>query len=171
MLAEAGYPGGKGLPAFDLLFNSSESHRLVAEAIQEMWRRDLGVEVRLTNQERKSTLEARRAGTFQIMRDVWIGDFVDAQSFLDVFRSDSGNNYTGWKNSEYDALLFSAERQTDKNERIALMQKAETLLLDAAPVIPIYHYTHVFLIQPSVKGWYPTLLDHHPYKHVWLEAK
>jgi oligopeptide transport system substrate-binding protein len=171
LLAEAGYPGGKGLPAFELLFNSSESHRLVAEAIQEMWRRDLGVEVRLTNQERKSTLEARRAGTFQIMRDVWIGDFVDAQSFLDVFRSDSGNNYTGWKNSEYDELLFSAERQADKNERIALMQKAEALLLDATPIIPIYHYTHVFLIQPSVKGWYPTLLDHHPYKHVWLETK
>ncbi len=169
LLAAAGYPGGKGLPAFELLFNSSESHRLIAEAIQEMWRRELGVEVRLTNQERKTTLEARRAGTFEIMRDVWIADFHDPASFLDIFRSDSGNNYTGWKNPDYDALLFSAARETDPASRRALFQKAEALLLATPPIIPIYHYTHVFLLQPSVHGWHPTLLDHHPYKHVWLE--
>ncbi len=169
LLAEAGYPGGKGLPAFDLLFNTSESHRLIAEAIQEMWRRDLGVEVRLSNQERKTTLESRRAGNYQIMRDSWIGDFVDPATFLDVFQSDSGNNYTGWQDADYDALLFAASRQTDPAARIALFQKAEAILLKAAPIIPIYHYTHVFLIDPSVKGWNPTLLDHHPYKYVWLE--
>jgi len=169
LLAEAGYPGGKGLPTFELLFNNSESHRLIAEAIQEMWRRELGIEVRLVNQDRKSTLEARRAGTYQIMRDVWIADFVDPASFLDIFRSDSGNNYTGWKNPDYDALLFTAARENDPAARIQLFQKAEAILLNAAPIIPIYYYTHVFLIQPSVKGWHPTLLDHHPYKHVWLE--
>ena len=170
LLSEAGYPGGKGLPAFELLFNTSESHRLIAEAIQEMWRRELGVEVRLANQELKGTLEARRAGTFQIMRSVWIADFIDPSSFLDIWRSDSGNNYTGWKNQDYDALLFSAARETNKATRLELFQKAEALLLEAAPMIPIYHYTHVFLIQPSVKGWNSTLLDHHPYKHVWLES-
>jgi oligopeptide transport system substrate-binding protein len=171
LLVEAGYPGGKGLPAFELLFNNSESHRLVAEAVQEMWRRELGVEVRLTNQELKSTLEARRAGNFQILRSVWTGDYVDPTSFLDIWRSDSGNNYTGWKNPDYDAALFAAAREGDSAVRFALFQKAETLLLNDAPMIPIYHYTHVFLIQPSVRGWHPTLLDHHPYKHVWLEAK
>jgi len=169
LLAEAGYPGGKGLPAFELLFNNSESHRLIAEAIQEMWRRELGVDVHLVNQDRKSTLEARRAGSFQIMRDVWIADFVDPASFLDIFRSDSGNNYTGWKNPDYYALLFAAARENNPTARIQFFQKAEAILLNAAPLIPIYYYTHVFLIQPSVKGWNPTLLDHHPYKHVWLE--
>jgi len=169
LLAEAGYPGGKGLPAFELLFNNSESHRLIAEAVQEMWRRELGVEIHLSNQERKSTLEARRAGTYEIMRAVWIADFVDPASFLEIFRSDSGNNYTGWKNPDYDALLFAAVREPDPAARRALFQKAEALLLDSAPLIPIYHYTHVFLIQPSVKGWHPTVLDHHPYKNVWLE--
>ncbi len=171
LLVDAGYPGGKGLPAFELLFNTSETHRVIAEAIQEMWRRELGIEVRLANQELKGTLEARRAGSYQIMRSVWTGDFVDPASFLDIWRSDSGNNYTGWKNPNYDALLFAAARETNEPARFALFQKAEALLLDAVPMIPIYHYTHVFLIQPSVKGWNSTLLDHHPYKHVRLETE
>ena len=68
-----------------------------------------------------------------------------------------------------DAALFAAERTVDPAARQALFQKAETILLEAAPIIPLYHYTHVFLKQPTVKGWHPTLLDLHPYKHVWLE--
>ena len=112
---------------------------------------------------------ARRAGDFQILRSDWIGDYVDPATFLDIFRSDSGNNYTGWSSPEYDAALFASARTVDPEARLALFQKAEALLVEAAPIIPLYHYTHVFLLQPSVKGWHPTLLDHHPYKHVWLE--
>lgn len=169
LLKEAGYEGGKGLPQLELLYNNSENHRLIAEAIQEMWRRELGVEVRLVNQENKAVLAARRAGDFQILRSNWIGDYLDPAAFLEIFRSDSGNNYTGWANPDYDAALFAAARTSDPSARLALFQKAEALLLEAAPIIPIYHYTHVFLLQPSVKGWHPTLLDHHSYKHVWLE--
>jgi len=169
LLAEAGYPGGKGLPPIELLFNNSESHRLIAEAVQEMWHRELGLDLRLLNQDRKSTLAARRSGNYQIMRDVWIADFVDPASFLDIFQSESGNNYTGWKNPDYDAALFAAARETDPVARRALLQKAEAILLDSAPLVPIYHYAHVFLIQPSVQGWNPTLLDHHPYKSVRLQ--
>jgi oligopeptide transport system substrate-binding protein len=169
LLAEAGFAGGKGLPPVDLLYNSSENHRVVAEALQEMWRRELGIDVRLTNQELKVTHAARRAGDFQILRGDWIGDYLDPATFLDIFRSDSGNNYTGWSHPEYDAALFAAARTVDPTARLALFQKAEALLLEAAPFIPIFHYTHVFLLQPAVKGWHPNLLDHHPYKHVWLE--
>ncbi len=169
LLTEAGYPGGRGLPPFELLFNSSETHRVIAEAIQEMWRRELGIEVRLVNQELKGTLEARRAGHFQILRSVWNGDYVDPSSFLDIWRTGSGNNYTGWSSPAYDSLLFEAARTTDAVRRDGLFQQAEALLLEDAPLIPNYHYTHVFLLQPSVQGWYPTLLDHHPYKQVWLQ--
>jgi len=169
LLTEAGYPGGKGAPQIDLRFNTSESHRAVAEAIQEMWRRELGLDVRLANQENNSLLAARTSGDFQILRSVWIGDTVDPLTFLGIWTSDSGNNYTGWKNPLFDQLLFEAARTTDASARNALFQKAEALLLDEAPLIPIYHYNHVFLIQPSVKGWSPNLLDHHPYKHVYLE--
>lgn len=168
LLAEAGYPNGKDAPAVELLYNTSETHRTVAEAVQEMWRRELHLEVKLLNQENKMLLSARRSGDFQILRSVWTADTVDAQSFLDVFTSSSGNNYTGWKNRTYDQLLFEAARVRNDSAREALLQKAESLLLDEVPIIPIYHYTHVFLIQPSVKNWNPTLLDHHPYKYVYL---
>ena len=169
LLADAGYPGGRGLPPFELLFNSSEGHRVIAEAIQEMWRRELGIDVRLVNQELKSTQDARQTGSFQILRSVWIADYADPMSFLDIWRSDSGNSFTGWSNADYDRLLDQAAHTANIADRNAIMRQAETILLDAAPIIPVYYYSHIFLIQPSVHGWYPTLLDHHPYKHVWLE--
>ncbi len=169
LLQKAGFEGGKGFPPLDLLFNTSENHRLLAEALQERWRVVLGIEVRLTNQELKVTHAARRAGDYQILRSDWIGDYLDPLTFLDIFRSDSGNNYTGWSNREYDAALFAAARTSDPAARFALLQKAESLLVEGVPLIPLYHYTHVFLLHPAVKGWHPNLLDHHPYKHVWLE--
>ena len=134
-----------------------------------MWRREIGVEIRLVNQEMKVVFAARRAGDFQILRSDWIGDYLDPATFLDIFRGDSGNNYTGWNNPDYDALLDAAARTPDPAVRRALFRKAEAILLGEAPLIPLYHHTHVFLIQPSVKGWHANLLDHHPYKHVWLE--
>lgn len=169
LLKEAGYEGGRGLPAIEFLFPSSENVRVMAEALQEMWRRELGVEVRLLNQELKVTFDARRTGNYQMMRSNWIGDYLDPATFLDIFRSSSGNNYTGWSDPAYDAALFAAARTADRAARHEALQKAEALLLEAAPLIPIYHYTHVYLKQPSVRGWHPTLLDHHSYKHVWLE--
>ncbi len=169
LLAAAGYPDGKGAPVIELLFNTSDNHRVIAEAIQQMWRKELGLDVRLVSMEGKSVLAARRTGDFQIMRSSWIGDYADPLSFLSVWTGDSGNNYTGWSNPDYDLLLHQATRTDDSAAREALLQKAESLLLADAPFIPIYYYTHVFLLQPSVKGWSPTLLDHHPYKHVWLQ--
>jgi oligopeptide transport system substrate-binding protein len=168
LLAAAGHAGGEGLPAFDLLYNTSESHRVIAEAIQEMWRRDLGVQVRLVNEDLKSTEEARGTGTYDLLRSVWIADYQDPSAFLEIFRGDSGNNFTGWSSPDFDSLLFTAARTPDLAARNALYGKAERLLLSDAPIIPLYHYTHVFLIRPSVHGWNPTLLDHHPYKDVFL---
>jgi oligopeptide transport system substrate-binding protein len=168
LLAVAGYPGGKGLPSFELLFNDSEKNKLLAEAVQEMWRRELGVDARLVNEDLKSVLSARREGDYQILRSSWIADYEDPESFLDVWRVDSGDNFTGWSSPEYDALLFAAERTPDAASRATLLRNAEGILLQAVPIIPIYFYTHVFLKQPSVQGWYPNLLDHHPYKYVRL---
>jgi oligopeptide transport system substrate-binding protein len=168
LLAEAGHPGGDGLPVFELLYNTSETHRVIAEAIQEMWRRDLGIQVRLVNEELKSTEEARRTGSYDLLRSSWIADYADPSAFLNIWRSDSGNNLTGWSNPDYDALLFTAIRTSDPGARNILYGQAERLLLREAPIIPLYFYNHVFLIRPSVQGWHPTLLDHHPYKDVWL---
>jgi len=169
LLAEAGYPGGRGLPTLELLYNSSETHRLIAEAVQENWRRELGVHVRLSNMDNASVLAARRSGSFQLLRSSWTGDFVDAQNFLELWTSDNANNFTTWSDPAYDALVTEAGGCRDASRRAALLSQAEERLLAAVPVIPIYHYAHACLIRRTVKGWHSTLLDHHPYKHVWLE--
>jgi oligopeptide transport system substrate-binding protein len=114
-------------------------------------------------------LAERRTGQYQILLSDWVGDYPDANTFLDVWRGDSGNNHTGWASSDYDSLLLAATRTVDPAERAVLLRRAESLLLTAMPVIPVYFNTHVFLLQPSVHGWYSTVLDHHPYKDVWLE--
>jgi len=171
LLADAGHAGGEGLPSFALLYNTSESNRVIAEALQEMWRRELGLRVNLVNQDLKSTEEARTTGAYELVRSSEIADYADPSAFLDVWRSDSSNNFTGWKNPDYDSLLFTAARTPEAAARNALYARAESILLAEAPVIPLYHYTHVFLIRPSVQGWHPTLLDHHPYKAVWLQPE
>jgi oligopeptide transport system substrate-binding protein len=168
LLADSGHPGGAGLPVFDLLYVDFDSYREVVEAVQEMWRRDLGVQVRLVNEELKSTEEARRTGAYDLLLSSWIADYAEPSAFLDILRGDSGNNFTGWSSPDYDALLFTSARTADPATRNGLYGKAERILLGEAPIIPLYHYTHVFLIQPSVRGWNSTLLDHHPYKEVWL---
>lgn len=169
LLAEAGYPEGKGAPILEILLNTSDNHRIIAEAVQATWRKELGLEIRLLNMEGKSVLAARRSGDFQILRSSWIGDYNDPATFLNVWTASSGNNYSGWSRPDYDQLLFQAARTGNTEARHSLFQQAEALLVADAPFIPLYTYTHVFLKHPSVQGWSPNLLDHHPYKHVWLE--
>jgi oligopeptide transport system substrate-binding protein len=170
LLAEAGHPGGEAMPAFSLLYNNSESHRVVAEALQEMWRRELGIRVDIVNEEMRSVLQSRATGSFDLLLSSWIADYADPSAFLDVWRTGGGNNFTGWSSPDYDELLFSAARAPAPAARNVLFGKAERILLREAPVIPLYHYVHAFLIRPSVQGWHPTLLDHHPYKDVSLSV-
>jgi oligopeptide transport system substrate-binding protein len=168
-LAQAGYRNGRGLPAIEILFNTSENHKLTCEAIQQMWREQLNVSATLLNQEEKVYFETRRQMNYQIYRSNWIGDYNDPNSFLDLWLTNGTNNSTGWSNAEYDRQIALASRTSDQAARYAAFQKAEAILLEEAPILPVYFYTHTFLIQPSVKGWYPTILDHHPYKYVRLE--
>lgn len=170
VLAEAGYPGGKNFPPLELLFNTSEAHRAIAEAVQQMWRKELGLDVRLVNQEWKVYLDSERKGDFQVSRAGWIGDYNDPSTFLETFTANSGNNRTGWSNAKYEELLDAAAREGDLNKRNELFQQAEAIFLDELPVIPIYFYTRPYLKRPEVKEWNPTILDHHPWEHVWLES-
>ena len=169
LLAEAGYPDGKGFPTTEIMINTSESHRKIAEAVQELWRRELGINVGIYNQEWKVYLDNQSSLNYDISRSGWIADYVHPSTFVDMFTTGNGNNDTGWSNARYDALIDAARRAGSEEERVKLMHDAEEILLNDMPIIPIYWYTRVYLMDPQVKGWSPTLLDNHPYKHVWLE--
>ncbi len=169
LLTEAGFPGGVGLPPIEILYNNSEILRMVAEAIQQMWKRELGIDIRLVNQEFKVVFANRRAGDYQVLLGSWTADYLDATTFLDMWLSDSGNNHTGWKSPAYDALAARALTIADPKTRAAVLAESEALVLDEAPIIPIYFNTHVYLLHPAVKGWQPTPMDHTDYRYVSLE--
>jgi oligopeptide transport system substrate-binding protein len=171
LLAEAGYPNGEGFPTLQLLYNTLETHRMIAVAIQQMWKQALNIDITLYNQEWKVYLDSQRTFNYQISRAGWIGDYVDPNTFLDMFIKDGGNNRTGWSNPEYDRLISKAANTHDQNERYELFQQAEAILVDEVPILPIYTYSKVYLISPNVKGWTPNILDRHPYKYVYLEAE
>lgn len=169
LLVDAGHVNGTGLPSIEIVYHNSEILRIVAEAIQQMWHRDLGLTVTLANQEKKVAFANRRAGDYQILLGSWTADYLDATTYLDMWRSDSGNNHTGWSDPAYDALSNRANAIADRAERAQVLQQAESLVLDAAPIVPIYFNTHLYLLQTSVKGWLPTPMDHTDYRYVSLE--
>jgi len=170
LMAEAGFPGGAGFPKLELLFNTNEGHRQIAEAIQQMWRKGLGIESGLYNQEGKVWVDSMRGLNYQIARFAWIGDYLDPSTFLDIMKSDSGNNQTGWKNDEYDRLISLAQITADQAKRYEYYQRCEQILVDECPVAPIYFYTRNNFQRPEVKGYYGNLLDQHPLKGVFLET-
>lgn len=165
-LVKAGYPGGKGLPKVSILFNTSEDHRRIAEAIQAMWKRELAIDVELSNQEWGSYLNACTTLQYDVARRSWIGDYLDPNTFLSCFITGDGNNRSGWSSPRYDALIRDAAYELDPAKRLAMLAEAEKLLLDECPVIPIYHYATNELVKPWVLGIYPTALDIHPLTHV-----
>ena len=168
-LARAGYPGGKGFPKFSILINTSEDHRRIAEAIQAMWKRELGIPVEVLNQEWGSYLQATTALQYDVARRSWIGDYLDPNTFLSCYITGDGNNRTGWGDPRYDAMLRAAAKELDPAKRFAILREAEVLLLDEGPVIPIYHYSTNEMVKPYVRGIYRTALDIHPLTHVWID--
>ncbi len=169
LLAEAGYPGGKGLPPIELLYNTQANHVSIAEAIQSMWRENLGVEITLQNEEWKVYEDATQHHNFQIARAGWIADYVDPQALLEIFASGSENNFTLWSNPQFDRLLHAALAAGDSPERYEDYQKMDAILVDECPIIPLYYYTFTYALSPKVRGWYPVLLNNHPWKFVYVE--
>jgi oligopeptide transport system substrate-binding protein len=170
LLAEAGYPNGEGWPGLELTYNTSEDHRKVAVALQQMWKDALNIEVTLTNQEWKVYLDSITQMNFQIARRGWIGDYVDPNSFLDLFITGGGNNNTGFADPRYDDLILRQAPQAATDEaRLAIFHEAETLLMEQMPIIPLYTYTSKHLVHPSVSGMPPNLMDSANFKYVALD--
>jgi len=171
LLAEAGYPGGKGFPKFDILINTLESHRTIAEAIQEMWKKHLGIQVAVLNQDWSVYLASQRKLDYDVCRAGWVGDYLDPFTFLSIWQKGDGNNQTGWSHPRYDELMQSSLREPDLTKRLAMLKEAETILLDELPVLPIYWYVRNCLVRPEVKGLKSSLLEHYCYKALSLEPK
>jgi oligopeptide transport system substrate-binding protein len=169
LLAEAGFPNGQGFPRLDFLYNTSQNHRVIAEAIQQMWRQALNIDIALRNEEWKVYLDSQDNKAFDLQRGGWIADYVDPHVFLEIWTSTNLNNDTGFANAEYDRLFQQALAAKNDAERYEIYQQLDAILVDELPVIPIYYYTAVHALNPKVKGYYPTLLDTHAYKYVWIE--
>jgi oligopeptide transport system substrate-binding protein len=173
LLAEAGFPGGKGFPAFSYLFDSASGggriHLKLGIEMQQMWEEQLGVRVELKEMEKGVYLNAQNHLDYDLTRSSWVGDYDDPNTFLDLFRGDNGNNRTGWKNARYDALMDQADREIDVSQRATLLQQAETILVrDEAPIIPIYFYVGFNYYNPAkIKGTHPNILDDHPLNDIW----
>ena len=172
LLSEAGYPNGEGFPAIEILYNTNEGHRKIAVALQEMWKEYLNIDIKLLNQEWKVYLATESAGDYQISRGGWIGDYVDPNNFLDMFLCGGGNNRTGWCNKEYDRLILEvAPSQSSHEERLAVFQQAETMLLNDMPIIPVYTYTSLKLVDLSVGNLDGNIMNQAMYKDIYLSPR
>jgi oligopeptide transport system substrate-binding protein len=171
LLAEAGYPDGKGLPPIELTTISSEINQRIAEAIQQMWRRDLGIDVQITQKEFKVLLDTFDTLDYTVARGRWIGEYPDPLTYLTIFTTGNGVNGTGFADPLYDAMVSQANAERAPAARLAALQRAESYLLTQLPFAPIYWGSRTTLIAPSVRGWKKSPLGFRNYKDVWLEAR
>ncbi|MDH5240767.1 MAG: ABC transporter substrate-binding protein, partial [Gammaproteobacteria bacterium] len=170
LYAEAGY-GAENPLQLELRYNTGDTHRKIALAIQSMWRDVLGFEVVLINEEFQVLLaNVRDREVTQVFRSSWIGDYNDAHTFLSILQSQNAANVPGYVSDEYDALLNRAAEQIDLQRRRLYMEEAERVMLADHPAIPIYFYVSKHLVKPNVAGWGDNVLDYHYSQHLSIKA-
>jgi oligopeptide transport system substrate-binding protein len=152
LLVEAGHPYGAGLDEIAILVNKGLGHGPIAEMIQQQWASGLGLRVRIEQVEWSVFMDRVEKLDYQVARAGWYGDYMDPNTFLDMFVTGGGNNETGWSNKTYDDLIARAARDPDATERLKLLARAEAILLDEAPIIPLYFYTNMMLARPGLEG-------------------
>jgi dipeptide transport system substrate-binding protein len=140
------------LPEVTLTYNTLESHKKIAEALQQMFKENLGVDVKLANMESSVFASEQKALKFQLSRSSFLADYADPINFLENFVTGSPMNRTGWSNAEFDQLIKDAKMEKDENKRYEMMYKAEKILMDEAPIIPIHFYNQVYLQNKDVTG-------------------
>lgn len=161
LMAEAGYPEGKGFPTVEYLYNTSDAHKAVGEALQSMWQKELGVTVTLNNQDWNVFLENRKQGEYQIARNGWIADYNDACSFLDMWYTDGGNNDAQYSNPAYDTQIDAAKATSVPEDRMKAFHAAEDILIGEENVLaPLYFYTQKYLMADDLQGMYYTPLGY-----------
>lgn len=162
--------GLKKLPKITLLYNTSDNHKAIAEAAQEMWRKNLGIDqVVLENVEMQVKLDREQGGEYMISRAGWIGDYVDPMTYLDLWVTEGPYNDSRWSNKKYDALIKKAKSSMDPNVRMAAMHEAEQILMDEMPVIPVYYYTKPHAIKEYVSGIYTPINRQPQFRHAEIK--
>lgn len=150
LLAEAGYPGGKGFPEAVILFNTGAQHADIAQAVIGMWEKQLGVRGRIEGKEVKTFREDKKATNFMICRAGWYGDYGDPTTFLELLQTGNGNNDGSYSDPTYDRMLAEAEAAPDPQERLRKLAEAETYLVnEGVPLLPLYQYVNVFGFDPD----------------------
>ncbi|MHC4862021.1 MAG: peptide ABC transporter substrate-binding protein, partial [Planctomycetota bacterium] len=164
-LARAGHPEGRGFPRLALLYPDNPDYAAIATVLQHQLRKVLGIDVRLDAREWKVYLSSMRRLDYDLAFGQWIGDYPDPSTFLDCFRSASGNNRTGWSVPRYDDMLdeAAAKRAGETPEeharrRLALLREAESLLVDDGPIVPLYHPTVRYMVSPRARGFAPNMM-------------
>ena len=169
LLAEAGYPDGKNFPDITILYNTNGSHQLPAQAIQDMWSKNLGINVKLVGQEWKVYQRSQQDLQYDISRAGWIGDYIDPMTFMDMFVTKGGNNQTGWSNAEYDKNIETAKQSGDQKVRMQAMHDAEKVLMNEMPIMPIYYYSNYYVLKDNIKGLIQLPLGFTDFKNVTVE--
>ena len=136
-----------------------------------MWRKELGIEVEIENKEWTAYLAAMQELEYDLAGSGWIGDFLDPLTFLEMWSDGNGNNLTGWTNPDFEVLLKKSHQEADPAKRYAILREAETILTGEAPVVLLAWYARNYLMDPSVEGWHPLLLDNHPFDSIRLRTK
>ena len=170
LLAEAGYPGGVGLAPIRLVYNTYESHRMVAEFVQRSLKDNLGIEIAIENMEWKALLQKLRQGDFQISRYGWSG-LPDPYDFLVIFKSDSTNNIMGYSNPDVDRAIAASMALRDSAARMAKLAEVEAMIQRDVPIAPLYHYTRAYLKKPVLRGFEPELTDVHLFRYMYWGDK
>jgi oligopeptide transport system substrate-binding protein len=160
-------PGG--IPKIEVTYNDNDTHRAIAEVIQQMWKNKLGIDVDLKSLEWNSYLDAQHTMQYSVCRAGWVPDYPDPNTFIDMWVTGGENNETGWSNTDYDSLVKQAAEESDPELRMHLMEKAEAILMDAMPIVPIYYYTSKNLVSPKVKGFFSNALDQNPIQLMRIE--
>ncbi|CAM7634514.1 oligopeptide ABC transporter substrate-binding protein OppA [Citrobacter freundii] len=152
LLAEAGYTAEKPL-TFDLLYNTSDLHKKLAIAAASIWKKNLGANVKLENQEWKTFLDTRHQGNYDVSRAGWCADYNEPTSFLNMVLSDSSNNTVHYKSPAFDKLIADTLKVTDEAQRSELYSKAEQQLDKDSAIVPVYYYVNARLVKPWVGGY------------------
>ncbi|AEI44139.1 peptide ABC transporter substrate-binding protein [Paenibacillus mucilaginosus] len=165
-MAEAGYAK---LPEVTLTYNTNDLHQKIAQTLQAMFKENLGVDVKLANKESKVLTAEQKALQLQMSRSSFLPDFADPINFLDGYQTGNPMNRTGWSSAKYDGLIQSAYKETDEKKRFALLHEAEKLLIEEAPILPIYFYSSTYLQSDKV-----TDIVRHTYGYIdfkWADMK